>query len=255
MRDFRTMTPSSRRSTAMSRGSHSILRKAGFSSTAAAFPLILRLPKYRSVLGLLSSLDIDRLSLFEKGPDAFAEFFQAAAQDLIAVFHRDHRLDRPGIDGHVRSHEALLTVVPANAGTHNHGPLLLRTTSAILASRNIPRYGSPLSRGDDDRVWLRQRNMPYRGAMRMAPSRRMVSPFSIGFSTMWTARLPYSLASPSRAGCGTWAPRLLRASSLRPISSGVRNRPGAIVLTRIFWLARSRAAGRVKPTTPPFDAE
>src|SRR5216683_3202920 len=147
MRDFRTMTPSSRRSTAMSRGSHSILRKAGFSSTAAAFPLILRLPKYRSVLGLLSSLDIDRLSLFEKGPDAFAEFFQAAAQDLIAVFHRDHRLDRPGIDGHVRSHEALLTVVPANAGTHNHRPLLLRTTSAILANRNIPRYGSPLSRG------------------------------------------------------------------------------------------------------------
>src|SRR5260221_480165 len=38
--------------------------------------------------------------------------------------------------------------------------------------------------------------------MRIAPSRRMVSPLSIGFSTMWTARLPYSEASPSLAGCG-----------------------------------------------------
>src|SRR5882672_1517755 len=177
MRDFRTMTPSSRRSTAMSRGSHSILRKAGFSSTAAAFPLILRLPKYRSVFGLLSSLDIDRLSLFEKGPDAFAEFFRAAAQDLIAVFHRDHRLDRAGIDGHVRSHEALLTVVPANAGTHNHRPLLLRTASVDpLTTKQTPVVMGPRVRGDDDRVRI------YRGAMRMAPSRRMVSPFSIGFS-------------------------------------------------------------------------
>src|SRR5258708_1540669 len=93
------------------------------------------------------------------------------------------------------------------------------------------------------------------GAMRIAPSRRMVSPFSIGFSTMWTARVPYSEASPSRAGCGTCAPRLLRASSFNPINSGVRNRPGAMVLTRLFWLAGSRAAGRVRPTTPPFEAE
>jgi hypothetical protein len=29
-----------------------------------------------------------------------------------------------------------------------------------------------------------EERLPYRGAMRMAPSRRMVSPFSIGFSTM-----------------------------------------------------------------------
>src|SRR5712672_1082825 len=95
----------------------------------------------------------------------------------------------------------------------------------------------------------------YRGAMRIAPSSRMVSPFSIAFSTMCTARLPYSEASPSRAGCGTCAPRLLRASSFNPINSGVRNKPGAMVLTRIFWLARSRAAGNVRPTTPPLEAE
>src|SRR6266567_4597974 len=37
------MTPSARRSTAISRSSHSILRKAGLVSTTAAFPLILRL--------------------------------------------------------------------------------------------------------------------------------------------------------------------------------------------------------------------
>ena len=40
IRDFRMMTPSGRRSTAISRSSHSILRKAGFVKTAAAFPLM-----------------------------------------------------------------------------------------------------------------------------------------------------------------------------------------------------------------------
>ena len=37
-------------------------------------------------------------------------------------------------------------------------------------------------------------------------------------------------------------------------SSGVSNRPGAIVITRMPRLARSRAAGRVSPTTPPLEA-
>src|SRR5882724_11398849 len=161
MRDFRTMTPSSRRSTAMSRGSHSILRKAGFSSTAAAFPLILRLPKYRSVFGLLSSLDIDRLSLFEKGPDAFVEIFRTA----------------------------LLTVVPGTQRPITTGLCCYEPRRPANHQTDACGYGSPLSRG-------RRQNVRYRGAMRMAPSRRMVSPFSIGFSTMWTARLPYSLASP-----------------------------------------------------------
>src|SRR5438445_13823795 len=101
MRDFRMMTPSGRRSTAMSRASHSILRKAGLVNTAAA--LILRLPEYDPLRILSSSPDIDRLSLFEKGPDAFVEIFRAAAQHLIAVFHRDHGLDRAGIDAHVEA--------------------------------------------------------------------------------------------------------------------------------------------------------
>src|SRR3569833_1753807 len=103
MRDFRMMTPSGRRSTAMSRASHSILRKAGLVNTAAALPLILRLPEFDPLRILLSSLDIDRLSLFKNGPDACAEFFRTAAQNLIAVFHRDHSLDGSRIDAHVQA--------------------------------------------------------------------------------------------------------------------------------------------------------
>src|SRR5881392_2345250 len=98
-------TPSGRRSIAISRSSHSILRKAGLVKIAAAFPLMSS-PTFASLAvscGLLRSLavscgllrtlvhavlstDIDRLSLLEKGPDAFTEIFRAAAQHLIAVF-------------------------------------------------------------------------------------------------------------------------------------------------------------------------
>src|ERR1700759_5327565 len=101
MRDFNTMTPSGRRSTSMSRASQSTLRKPGLVSTSAAFPLILRLPEYgplRILRLVFLPPDIDRLSLFEKGPDAFAEIFRAAAQDLITVFHRDDGFERAGID-------------------------------------------------------------------------------------------------------------------------------------------------------------
>src|ERR1700682_5044109 len=101
----------------------------------------------------------------------------------------------------------------------------------------------------------RQHRRPYRGAMRMAPSRRMTSPLSIGFATMWAASAPYSSGLPSRAGCGTCAPSDFLASSGRPASSGVSNRPGAMVTTRMPLLAKSRAIGSVMPTTPPFDAE
>ena len=40
----------------------------------------------------------------------------------------------------------------------------------------------------------------YFGAMRIAPSRRMVSPFSIWFSTMCRASAAYSDGSPRRDG-------------------------------------------------------
>src|SRR5579859_802334 len=103
MRDFRMIVPSPRRSTAMSRFNHWILRKAGFSSTVAAFPSILRLPKYRPLADSLLSSDIDRLSLFKEGPDAFAEIFGAAAQHLVAVFHRNRSLERRRIHTHVEA--------------------------------------------------------------------------------------------------------------------------------------------------------
>jgi hypothetical protein len=83
----------------------------------------------------------------------------------------------------------------------------------------------------------------------------MVSPLSIGFSTMWATSAAYSRGSPSRAGCGTCWPSDVIASSGRLPSSGVLNRPGAIVITRIFSRARSRAIGSVMPTMPPLDAE
>ena len=44
------------------------------------------------------------------------------------------------------------------------------------------------------------------GAMRNAPSSRMVSPFNMGFSRMAFASLAYSGARPRRAGKGTLAP-------------------------------------------------
>src|ERR1700757_3765541 len=103
MRDFRMIVPSPRCSTAMSRFNQSILRKAGFSSTVAVFPLILRLPKYGSFANSFLSSDIDRLSLFDKGPDAFGEIFRAAAQHLIAVFHRDHGLQRTRVHANVEA--------------------------------------------------------------------------------------------------------------------------------------------------------
>src|SRR5882762_4164425 len=102
------MTPSGRRSTAISRSSHSILRKAGLVSTAAAFPLMLRLQNpfclvFRCFADPSLSPDIHRLSLFQKGLDAFAELFRAAAQHLIAIFHRNHGFDRARIDAHVEA--------------------------------------------------------------------------------------------------------------------------------------------------------
>ncbi len=84
-----------------------LVRKAGLVSTAAAFPLILRLPEFGPLRipcsYRLSSSDIDRLSLFEEGPDAFVEIFRAAAQNLIAVFHRDHGFNRSRVDAHIEA--------------------------------------------------------------------------------------------------------------------------------------------------------
>ena len=48
---------------------------------------------------------------------------------------------------------------------------------------------------------------------------------------------------------------LLAEDSSTPASIGVSMMPGAMVMTRMPYCARSRAAGTVMPTTPPFDAE
>src|ERR1035437_9624004 len=94
-----------------------------------------------------------------------------------------------------------------------------------------------------------------RGGIRSAPSRRIVSPLSIPFSTMWRASAAYSDGLPSRCGNGICAASALRFAWGKPASIGVSKVPGAIVQTRMPSDARSRAIGNVIETTPPFDAE
>src|SRR6267378_3768119 len=202
------------------------LAKGRFGQHRGCIPTHIASPEISVLCGSLLSFDIDRLSFFEESPDAF-----------VIVFDQQrfcHAI-------------LLIIVVPANAGTHTPCRFVVAWSQRPSLNKNRRWLWVPAFAGTTTVLYL--------GAIRIAPSRRMVSPLSIGFSTICTARLPYSEASPSRAGCGTCAPRLLRASSFSPINSGVRNRPGAMVLTRIFWLARSRAAGSVRPTTPPLEAE
>src|SRR6266542_2741787 len=90
------------------------------------------------------------------------------------------------------------------------------------------------------------------GCIRTAPSRRITSPLSITFSMMCLASAAYSAGSPSRGGNGICAPSDFLMSSGRPASSGVSNKPGAMVTTRMPRRERSRAIGSVIPTIPPF---
>ena len=67
----------------------------------------------------------------------------------------------------------------------------------------------------------------------MAPSSLMVSPFSIAFSTMCTARAPYSAGRSRRGGNGTCFPSDTRAGSVRPgqerrVEDPWGNRAGAV---------------------------
>ncbi len=57
-----------------------------------------------------------------------------------------------------------------------------------------------------------------------------------------------------RLGCGTDAASSARTSSDKLPSNGVSKIPGATVATRMRRAASSRASGRVKDTTPPFEA-
>src|SRR5699024_11466517 len=93
------------------------------------------------------------------------------------------------------------------------------------------------------------------GAVRIAPSRRLVSPLSIGFATIDSTSWAYSVGLPSRAGWGTALPRDSCASAGRSAIIGVSKMPGAMVTTRMREAASSRAIGRVTEATAPLDAE
>src|ERR1700754_445381 len=99
------------------------------------------------------------------------------------------------------------------------------------------------------------RPLAYFGAMRSEASSRTTSPFRYGLSIMCSASEAYSSGEPSRCGNGMAEARLSCAACGNAPSSGVRNRPGAMVSTRMPNCASSRAIGSVMPTMPPFDAE
>ena len=93
-----------------------------------------------------------------------------------------------------------------------------------------------------------------RQGIRSAPSRRMVVPFSMGFSTIWRTMRAYSW--------GLTQTRRVRSERGQLVARRLRQHchhrrvedAGAMVMTRICSEARSRATGSVKPTTPPLDA-
>ena len=91
-----------------------------------------------------------------------------------------------------------------------------------------------------------------RGAMRSAPSRRMVSPLSMVFSQMCLTSAANSAGRPSRGGKGTLLPSASCTSGEKPAIIGVSKIPGAMVTTRMPKRASSRAMGSVRATTPPF---
>ncbi len=91
--------------------------------------------------------------------------------------------------------------------------------------------------------------------MRIAPSRRITLPLSMGDVMILRTVSANSSGVPRREGKGTCAPREALASSGNPARRGVSNNPGAMVITRIPNCANSRAMGRVMPTMPPLEAE
>ena len=70
---------------------------------------------------------------------------------------------------------------------------------------------------------------------------------------MWQASAANSAGLPSRGGNGIEAASDCCTGSGSGFISGVANRPGAMVQTRMPCCARSRAIGSVMPTRPPFD--
>src|SRR5699024_8490373 len=134
-----------------------------------------------------------------------------------------------------------------------------RQRSAVSRARatvRARRRGAYASAGSAGRLRLSATDVEdHFGAMRIAPSRRIVSPLSIGLATIDSTSWAYSVGLLSRAGWGTDLPRDSCASAGTPAIIGVSKMPGAMVTTRMREAASSRAIGRVTEATAPLDAE
>src|SRR5882757_3157878 len=93
------------------------------------------------------------------------------------------------------------------------------------------------------------------GCIRMAPSRRMVSPFNMGISKIAATSCANSSGLPRRLGNGIWLARDACNSGVMPSTIGVWKMPGAIAMQRTPIRASSRAMGRTIPARPAFVAE
>src|SRR5215472_10225434 len=87
------------------------------------------------------------------------------------------------------------------------------------------------------------------------PSSRTLSPLKYPLVIISSANAAYSSGRPRRFGNGTEAASPAFTLSGARCSSGVSKIPGKIVLTRMPSSIRSRATGKVRPTTPAFEAE
>ena len=100
--------------------------------------------------------------------------------------------------------EAEAEVGPSRSRSRSRGA----SASARPRRRRLPPAPDGPRRGRRGRLTPR-----YRGAIRSAPSSRIVSPLSIGFSTIDVASCAYSPGRPSRCGNGIELPSASRASS------------------------------------------
>src|SRR6185437_5208857 len=162
---------------------------------------------------------------------------------------------RPGVD-HGNADETVFVddVLLGEAGRLEHD------RGGIVEHREIARLiddvgGVAIAPLNLDIAPMHEHGAPYFGATRSEASRRTTSPFRYGLSIMCIASEANSSGLPSRCGKGMAAAGESCASCGRAPSSGVRNRPGAMVSTRMPNCASSRAIGRVMPTMPPFEAE
>ena len=90
--------------------------------------------------------------------------------------------------------------------------------------------------------------------MRMPPSNRITVPFNIEFSTPSLTTLANSSGFPGLRGNSITLVKLALTLSLIIAVMPLSKRLGAIVTTRIPYLARSRVSGSVREANAPFEA-